>query len=322
MRSKLLEGLEDNYIYNAAMGNDILRWNIKSFPLKVCFENKEEVPDYYYKNINKAFSLWTSRTNFVKFEEVSNSSQADIIVKFKKYTSDDCSSGSCKYVIAYTEPKIIKDKVLSNMVLTFYKTNPLNKNFSSQEIFNAALHEIGHTLGIMGHSDNSNHVMYAEQNGDFPLVKGLHGLNNADLNTLVLLYRLEPTISNTKIVQNENFYYPPLILGNDNVRLMKKLKELQKYIKEYPMMAAGYINISSVYADLAKFDEALAQLDKAQSLTTTSDEKYLIQYDRAIIYFNQQDYDKSLKYANLAKEIRNDDNVESLIEDIQKITVK
>ena len=34
LRYKLLDGISNNYIYNAAMGNDIVRWDINSFPLK------------------------------------------------------------------------------------------------------------------------------------------------------------------------------------------------------------------------------------------------------------------------------------------------
>ena len=35
LRKRLLQGFEDNYIFNAVEGNDILRWDIRSFPLKV-----------------------------------------------------------------------------------------------------------------------------------------------------------------------------------------------------------------------------------------------------------------------------------------------
>jgi tetratricopeptide (TPR) repeat protein len=320
MRSNLLKGLENNYIYNASTGNDILRWDIKSFPLKVYFENKNEVPEYYYQNINKALSLWSNKTNFVKFEETKDVSKANVIIKFKEYSSNNCENGICKYVVAYTEPQIIKDKTLSQMVLTFYKTNPKNNHFTPREIYNTALHEIGHTLGIMGHSDNEYSIMYP-QKIDFknPLNFPEQELKTIDINTLVLLYRLEPTITNTKDLKSETFYYPPLILGNDNVRILKKLEEIKEYIKQYPTLPAGYINIASVYADLGKFDLALNELDKAYNLANTTDEKYLIQYNRAIIYFNQQDYEKSLKYTNLAKGLKNTQEIDNFIQEIEKI---
>ena len=46
-------------------------------------------------------------------------------------------------------------------------------------------------------------------------------LSLRDLRTLVLLYRIKPTISDVKNLHSEQFYYAPLILGNDDVRLQK-----------------------------------------------------------------------------------------------------
>ena len=47
LRRNLLKGLEPNYIYNALDGNDILRWDNRSFPLKVYIEKPDTVPEYY-----------------------------------------------------------------------------------------------------------------------------------------------------------------------------------------------------------------------------------------------------------------------------------
>lgn len=67
LRHNLLIGVENNYIFNAVAGNDIIRWDINSFPLKIYYKNVESVPAYYHENIDKALSQWTERTNFVKF---------------------------------------------------------------------------------------------------------------------------------------------------------------------------------------------------------------------------------------------------------------
>ena len=77
LRYKLLGGLEFNYIHNALMGNDILRWDIKSFPLRVYFENPESVPRYYIDSIEKAMMLWSNSTNFVKFTRVDDKNNSD-----------------------------------------------------------------------------------------------------------------------------------------------------------------------------------------------------------------------------------------------------
>ncbi len=323
LRYRLIEGISNNYIYNAAMGNDIVRWNIESFPLKVYFEDKDSVPSFYIEQIERAMQVWSENTNFVKFSMTDNKQEAEVVILFKKTPENLCTNGYCKYVTAYTEPDIDKDKILRRMVMTFYRTNPLNKGFTPKEIFNTALHEFGHTLGIMGHSDNPGDIMFSLKEDPasmFALYSSAEqSLSLRDLKTLVLLYRIKPTISNVKNLSSESFYYAPLILGSENTVLIHKLAEYQKYVAAYPNMASGYINLASVYADLGDSNSALQNLAVAESLTNNTDEQYVIMYNRAVIYFNAQKYREALDYANKAKAIKNENNVNDLISDIIKL---
>lgn len=325
LKHNLMKGFENNYIYNAAMGNDIVRWDIHSFPLNVYIEQTSDVPEYYYAEIKAALNQWVNKTNFIKFNLTKDKNNAQIVISFKDIDSNVCDkSGNCKYIVAYTEPVISNDQYLQKMNLTFYKTNPLKQKFSSNEIFNTARHEIGHTLGIMGHSDSPADIMYAKadtHNYDY-MFSSTHNITNRDLNTLVLLYRLEPTITDTKQNKYESLYYAPLVIGKEDVVLQKKLDEYSKYIKTYPHLATGYINIASVYVDMGDYDSALNNLATAKSLANSVDEKYIIEYDLAIIYYNKQEPQKALEHANNAKSIKPTDNTNELIEDIQKMISK
>ena len=315
LRYKLLGGLEFNYIHNALMGNDILRWDIKSFPLRVYFENPESVPRYYIDSIEKAMMLWSNSTNFVKFTRVDDKNNSDIYIKFKD-NKKECEGEQCRFVTAYTEPNI-SDKVLKQMTLTFYKTNPLNKGFTQGEIYNTALHELGHTLGIMGHSDNPRDLMFSmsdsANNKYYPFAQSM---SKRDLQTLVLLYRLKPTISNVKGLEGESFYYPQLIIGNDDVRLQKKLEEYKSYINEYPEMASGYVNLASIYGDMGDFESVLQTLDKAETYAQTVDEKYIVNYNRAVTYYNLQHYEKAINFAKVAQAFNDEQSIRDLINDI------
>ena len=175
----------------------------------------------------------------------------------------------------------------------------------------------------MGHSDKKSDLMYSSNENNMNMYalyrSDFQYLSNRDLETLALLYRMEPTITNVKGLYSESFYYPPLIMGSNDARLRKKLEEHKKYIHDYPNFAAGYINISSVYVDLGDFNSALMALDSAASLAKTEDEKYLIAYNRAIVYYNRQDYEKALTFANQAKNIKPGENIEELISDIYKL---
>ena len=318
VKHKLMKGLEDNYIYNAVYGNDILRWDIKSFPLKVYFDKSDTVPEYYINSINRAMSLWSKNTNFVKFVNVEDSSNADIFITFKNIEQAQCED-SCKFVIAYTEPSITSKNLLNRMTLTFYRTNPNNESFSASEIYNTAVHEIGHTLGVMGHSDNPDDLMYSLQTDNSWFGSFREILSVRDLNTLVLLYRISPTISNVSGLKSETFYYSPLILGDNDIVLQNKLEELKGYISSYPNIAAGYINISSIYADLGDFNSSLDALNQAEVLAKNDDERFLVAYNRAITYFNLQNYSKALEYAKEAKGIKSTQTVQELITDIELV---
>ncbi len=323
LRRRLLVGVEDNYIFNAISGKEIVRWDMAKFPVKVYYQLPPDIPPYYKINIEKAFSDWSTRAGYLKFEKTDNKKNANIFITFKDYNKNDCQGRNCLFTAAYTEPVINSDSTLEKMNLTFYKTGPSKSSFSQREIYNTALHEIGHTLGIMGHSDNSSDIMYANSQRVNDLYSAyrtdLQKISMRDLKTLALLYRMAPTISNTKHLKNENFYYAPLILGSDEEVLQKKLVEMEKYIKNYPNFAAGYINISTVYEDLGEFDKAIQALDTAQNLAQTQDERYLIEYNRAVFYYNKHDFISALAYATKAKGIKQTPEIDTLINEIKTL---
>lgn len=318
LRRNLLNGLSDNYISNAVYGNDILRWDIRTFPLKVYFEGENTVPVHYVEAINLAMNLWTTNTNFVKFQKVNSSNEANIVVSFKDVKKEECDKGVCNYVVAYTEPSI-DNKLLKRMNLVFYKTDPLNKDFSKDAIFNTAVHELGHTLGIMGHSDRETDLMHAQKDNSLWYGSFRKALSLRDLQTLVLLYRIEPTITNVENLKSESFYYAPIILGSNDEMLEKKLKEFKDYVQKYPEIAAGYINMASVYSDMGDFEQSLKVLELANMFAKTTDELYIVHYNKAITYYNLQDYDKALELANSAQSIKDTQDVKVLISDIERI---
>ena len=322
IKYKLLDGIDNNYIYNAASGKDIIRWDIKKFPLRVYIDtNGVNIPQYYVTEIISAMKQWEARTNFVKFTQYDqDASTADIVIYF---TNDEkiCDDKSdCRFSVAHTNPDIGKNNILKTMTIGFHIKNPKNEYFTPKQIYSAAIHETGHALGIMGHSDNPTDVMYPIQNtdDDYELPK----LSPRDLKTLVLLYRTKPTISNVKNLNSESFYYAPLVIGDEDVLIFKKIEELKRYINDYPNIASGYINLGSTYADIGDFETALKYMQTAEDMALSQEDRYVINYNRAILYYNMQDIEKALEYSRQAKSIRDDKSINDLIEEIQKFGVK
>lgn len=318
LKSRLIDGVEDNYIYSAVLNKDILRWSTESFPLKVYFENTNHA---YRENIKKAFEQWSKASNFLQFAEVFNPEESDIEIRFSNYDGPQCKSANCAYTVATTSNKTDKYHRLKKMIIKFYNTNPFGEQFTNSEIYNTALHEIGHALGISGHSDNPSDVMYANNhkvaNVFDPYSNNIFYLSKRDLNTIKLLYRIAPTITNTKGWYFENLYYAPLILGNDEEILKKKLDEYQRYIDQYPNYCGGYINIATVYYSMGKNKKAQEALDTAETLATNADDRYLINYNRAVLYYHNQDYNSALNSAKEALALKNDETTNALIKDIE-----
>ena len=48
------------------------------------------------------------------------------------------------------------------------------------------------------------------------------------------------------------------------------------------------------------------------------DEKYIVNYNRAVTYYNLQQYEKALNSAKIAQSIKNEQSIQDLINDILK----
>lgn len=307
---QILANIGENYIEQVPANGQILRWDITKFPLRVFIKNNSiSAPQYFVPSIQQAFLQWQkSSSNLVSFQFTDNESQANIVVTIN--SSDEmkkCSEQNCKYTIAYTTPDIDGD-MLKKMNILFYDSNNLGQPFSQKEIYNTALHEIGHSLGIMGHSFNRDNLMYMESEQDNSYFNQFRSdfmsLSQVDLNTLNLLYKLVPDITNTPINEfdTKGQFFGHIILGSDEQISSQKIIEAQNYIKQAPELPNGYLDLAAAYADLKQYDKALDALDLALQYSSNNDEKFIVYYNYAVIYMNMKDWQNCLQYADLANQ--------------------
>ena len=322
---KVLSAYGSNYIEQVPLDSHILRWNLKSMPLDVSIETPEgdTLPQYYNAEITKAFMQWQNSTGFIKFNFTDKPSKADIVVKFMALPESNCSSTGCKYVVAYTNPTF-KGNTLKKMTITLYDKDAYGNYFSDKELYNTILHEIGHALGIMGHSYSTDDLMYMSsretQDKIFTRFRSsFQYLSAKDLNTLRLLYNMAPTITDTplKEIDSEGLIYSPVVLGSAEEMGNQKLKEAENYIKNAPDLPGGYIDLAVAYAQLGKLRKASENLDKALQLAKTDQDKYVIYYNYAVVYLNNNKPDSALKYAQTAQRINNSEEVRDLISNIE-----
>ena len=325
-KNQILSKTGENYIERVPFNDKILRWDAKKFPINVTIQNTctNSLPGYYINELQKAFSQWQNSTGFIKFNFVNNPQDAQILVIIIPNTQNvNCTPGECKYVVASTEPSF-KGDLLQKMTITFYDSDAKKQYFSKKQIYNTAVHEIGHALGIMGHSYNKNDVMYMESNSanepsnqddtDFLF------LSSADLNTLNLLYKLIPNITNTPLNEYDTShqFFAPIVMGSDEQMTSGKIIEAQNYIKDAPNLPNGYVALSTAYSEQEEYTKAIETLNKALELSSTDEERFIVYYNLAINYMNIQDWENSLKHAQLAKQLNtsSSSDIDGLIEAI------
>lgn len=314
----------ENYIEHVSYDNKILRWDINTFPLKVYIENtnRKNLPNYYMSEIRRCFSNWQHASGFITFTYVQNPKNADIILKFNGADNSNCNKNGCKYVVAYTNP-IVKGSRLKQMIITVYERDPYGKLLSTKELHNTVLHEIGHALGIMGHSNNPADLMYMSTNQDrieAPGSKNFAFFTPNDISTLKLLYKLLPDITNVPISQIDTtgLLYPPILIGDDYTVKMRKLVDAQKYVKKAPNISGGYIDLGIAFAELGKIEEAKKSFNKALALAATENEKALAYYNLAVVSMSNKKYKDAIKYAEISKTIMPSEEINDLINSIRQ----
>lgn len=320
-RNQIFFNIGKNYIEQVPSDNKILRWDATTFPLKVYIQISPNatVPKYYPDKIVKAFLQWQASTNnFVKFIFTNDASIAQILVKIEpSSTINNCTEVNCKYILAYTTPEINGD-LLEKMNIIFYDKNNLSQPFSEREVYNTALHEIGHTLGIMGHSYNEDDLMYMASTTDVTFDRyrsDFQLITPTDLNTLSLLYKLIPNVTNTPLSKYDTSrqFFAPIVIGTNSQITSRKILEAQNYIEAAPNLTNGYVDLAAAYAEIKKYNDAIGILNKALTLCTNDNERYLVYYNLAVVYTNIQMWDKALEYAHLAEQAQPDSSINGLI---------
>lgn len=321
-QDNILANIGEHYIEQVPLDNRIIRWDEKTFPLKIAITDNSniDIPPYYRTEILEAFAQWQTAADFLKFEEIQNAKEADIVVDIIPLPDNVCEGQVCRYVVGFTTPKY-KGSNLKKMTISLYDKDPYGNYFSDKELYNTILHEIGHALGIMGHSYSSEDLMYmTTENSSFysPYRSSFQYLSSKDINTIKLLYRLIPDITNTPLKQmdTKGLIYAPIVLGSSEDISSRKLEEAKNYIKNAPDIAGGYIDLGIAYAELNKTNEALKAMNKALELAKSDNEKYMANYNLAALNMNNGKLDKALIYAKEAQNIYDSNEIKDLITNI------
>ena len=293
-----------NYINLTTHNQKVVRWS--DLPITYGYTNADNVPPYYIDEIDNAFNEWERATEHqLFFEKVTQN--PNIIIDFS--ANNPAEEDVYKYVVAYTTPTIATNK-LKNSRITFYVKDPQGALYSKNQIYNTALHEIVHALGFMGHSNEPNNIMYLAKDSKTVSSDLRETLTQGDINTIKLLYKIKPDISNSD--KNNSLYTPFLVLGSDEEINISKTREAKTYIQKAPELAIGYVDMAENYVASKEYAKAIKNLEKALQLANTDEILWIVYYNLAASYFYIGHYEMTNSYLEKAREIKDSEEIHHL----------
>jgi len=303
-KNTTLKRFEPNYIGAATTNSSLIRWDERKFPLKVYIAQKYDVPQEYNTAVAAAFDAWEKAfNNFFQFKYVDNPELADIRVDYQLSLNDQGKTSY--YAAAYTVPKIAANTLLQHMDITINTKDNLGDSVNAKELYGTVLHEIGHALGIMGHSGNNQDLMYIQTAGKF---------SDADINTVKLLYLMIPDISNSPVeeMNTDARIYAPIVFGTTENLDGEQYTKAITYLQKAPNVAAGWVELANFYYQIKNYPKAVKSLLQAKQLAQSDEELYYINYNLATVYLELKDYNNALMFLKAAQDAKPDADLRSV----------
>lgn len=223
--SKLAGGhSETDYYAYATAEAGVRRWHHKKMPLKIYIEEGKDIKGHqpHFKDlVLKACDEWEKGSHgTVKIRHSKSPRQAHIRCRFYDDPSKLGSSREQGQTISSYDLNGLRESSIK--ILTVDRDT--GKEQTDQLIYQTSLHEIGHALGIDGHSPKSGDIMFfSEFDRD---LDSKVSLSARDLQTL------------NKIYSSKTAYIPPK--GSSKEREVERIRAYNEHIKIYNAAVADY----------------------------------------------------------------------------------
>lgn len=258
----------DNYFSSIGLSGSVTKWTQDHMPLKVYLAPTQGVVGYkpgYMDGVKSSFQEWADASGGkVSFVYVTDKDKNDISFVFSndiKAVSNPAEGGEAK---VYPGPKgIVKSTIV---VLTL---DPSPAQQMSEGLMRwICLHEIGHALGLMGHSSQHNDVMYSSM----PLATIDRGLSERDKNTLKYLYSDDVVVHKADTSNIASDSTDPMTLNNEGATALNAgnlelaLQRLEKAHKIDPGMKVVKQNLAQAYSIKAMRTVQTGKLPEADAM--------------------------------------------------------
>lgn len=270
-----------NYLHNAIdSSGQIHHWTKKV--IAVWVENSS-----YQTTIYQAFAKY-NRTfpELFKFMITQDKKRADITVSMVGRLERSNSDGYYKQ--GSTDLNYNQKGEINTAHISLLPIDNNGNYISKSQLYTVVLHEIGHAIGITGHSQDRHDVMYGFRSSSEFSAK--------DKETIRLMYsKNKEEVSNAKTGFADS-----------------KLQEALSYAEKIPNKTTSWIQLGQVYYDQGQLNEALEAYKKALTIDATDPEVYR---SMAQCYYISKKYETAIKYFKYAKEYSSNNADTSLIDE-------
>jgi tetratricopeptide (TPR) repeat protein len=237
----------EDYLDQVTEGGKIVRWSLAKQPLKLYIESSPQgirnFQPAFGSQAHRALDIWVNALNHqLSYVMVSDPNQADIRVFWTNAidTRGHSGDGGTAYTAGLMIPHIKDDQIqyMEVKIATFdIKGTPQ----SSDVVYAVAVHELGHSLGLLGHSEDSNDIMYAQN-------QHVTSPSKRDIKTIRELYSAKADINNLPASARKSD-------PKHEAELAKKMDETITRLEAQAKkdgMALTYLNLGVAYFQKAK----------------------------------------------------------------------